>query len=118
MAEKATTKEKKSDSLAVIKTGGKQYLVREGDTVKVEKILDKSVADTGKVVFEDILMISDGSKVTFGNPTIEKKTVSGELVAEGRNKKIAVIRYKSKSRYFKNKGHRQPFYKIKITKIG
>jgi len=115
MADTKTTT--KSGKLAVIKTGGKQYLVQEGQTIKIEKILDESVKDTGKITFEEVLMISEGDKVSVGTPFLEKSKVQAELIAEGRNKKISVIRFKSKSRYFKNKGHRQPFYSVKITKI-
>ena len=118
MATKATTKENKSDKLAVIKTGGKQYLAYEGDIIKIEKILDKSISETGKVIFEDILLVADGEKVSIGNPNLDKVKVEGELVEEGRNKKVVVIKYKSKSNYHKNRGHRQPFFKVKITKIG
>lgn len=126
MAEKATkTKEEtktdktesKSEKLAVIRTGGKQYLVREGDTIKIEKLPESSVKD-GKVQFKEVLMVSEGDKVEVGRPLIATKTVSGEIVDEGRDKKISVVHYKSKSRYFKRTGHRQPFAKVKITKIG
>ena len=113
-----TKTETKSAKLAVIKTGGKQYLVEEGQTIKIEKILDKSVDDKGKVTFEEVLMISNGSKVDLGTPVLDKVEVLGELVGEGRDKKISVIHFKSKSRYFKKIGHRQPFMKVKITKIG
>ncbi|NCS98662.1 50S ribosomal protein L21 [Candidatus Parcubacteria bacterium] len=113
MTEKTT---KKAEKLAVIKTGGKQYLVQEGDILKIEKLSEDSIKD-GKVTFEDVLMIADGDKVELGKPTVSGKTVSAEVVEEGRNKKISVIHYKSKSRYFKRNGHRQPFHKVKITKI-
>jgi len=106
---------KTTGKLAVIKTGGKQYLVGEGDVIKIEKLPEDSIKNE-KVTFEDILMTIDGGKVTLGTPTLSTK-VSASVVEEGRNKKISVIRFRSKSRYFKNKGHRQPFHKVKIEKI-
>jgi large subunit ribosomal protein L21 len=113
MTEKTTTK--KSSKSAAIRTGGKQYLVAEGDIVKIEKLSEKDIKD-GKVTFDDVLMIIDGDSVDLGKPTVSKK-VSAEVVEEGRDKKISVVHYKSKSRYFKRNGHRQPFTKVKITKI-
>jgi large subunit ribosomal protein L21 len=107
--------EKTSGNLAVIKTGGKQYLVEEGQVVKIEK-LPQSVINSDKVTFDEVLMTIEGGKVNLGTPTVSKK-VTASIVEEGRDKKVSVIRYRSKSRYFKNKGHRQPFHKVKIEKI-
>jgi len=114
MEEKTTTK--KTGKLAVIKTGGKQYLISEGEVLKIEKLSEEATKG-GKVSFDDVLMIADGDKVEIGTPTVSGKKVTAEVVEEGRNKKISVIHYKSKSRYFKRNGHRQPFHKVKITKI-
>lgn len=99
---------------AVIKTGGKQYLVKEGDTLTVEK-LD---VEAGKPITFDVLLVSDedGKDVKIGSPTLSQ-TVSGEIVAHGRSRKISVVKYKPKVRYKKRVGHRQPFSKVKITKI-
>jgi large subunit ribosomal protein L21 len=97
---------------AVIKTGGKQYLVQEGELLKVEK-LDANVGD--KVDFE-MLLKADGEKVDVGTPTLSAK-VSAEVVEQGRNAKIEVVKYKAKSRYTRRVGHRQHFTKVKITKI-
>lgn len=99
---------------AVIKTGGKQYLVKEGDIVTVEK-LD---TEAGKPVTFEVLLVAneDGSGVEMGAPKLAKQ-VSGEVVAHGRAKKISVVKYKPKVRYEKRVGHRQPFTKVKITKI-
>jgi len=113
MTEKTTTK---SEKLAVIKTGGKQYLVREGDVLNIEKLAEEAIKD-GKVEFSEVLMIAEGENVNLGTPTVSGKTVTADVVEEGRAKKISVIHYKSKSRYFKRNGHRQPFLKVKITKI-
>ncbi len=112
---KETKTESNSNKLAVIKTGGKQYVAREGEVIKIEKLDAKQVED-GKVSFDEVLMAVNGDKIEFGTPFL-KTTVSGEIVEEGRNKKIMVIHYKAKSRYFKKNGHRQPFMKVKITKI-
>jgi len=113
MTEKTTTK---SEKFAVIKTGGKQYIVREGDLLKVEKLPEESIKD-GKVTFSEVLMIAEGENIDLGKPTVSGKTVTADVVEEGRDKKISVVHYKSKSRYFKRNGHRQPFLKVKITKI-
>ncbi len=100
--------------VAVIKTGGKQYLVQEGSRLKIEKL---EVSDS-KVSFGDILMVAetDGSKIEIGKPTV-KTNVSGEVVKQGRARKITVIHYKPKVRYHKKQGHRQPFTEIKVTNI-
>ncbi|MBI4068220.1 50S ribosomal protein L21 [Candidatus Kaiserbacteria bacterium] len=100
--------------MAVIKTGGKQYLVQEGDVLSVE-MLGK---DTGsKVTFDDVLLLDDGAATKVGEPTVKGTKVAAEVIETGRGKKINVIRYKQKSRYFKKRGHRQPFTKVKITSI-
>jgi large subunit ribosomal protein L21 len=103
-------------TFAVIETGGKQYRVSEGDIITIEK-LKGEYSDGDKIVFEDVLMIDDGTKSDIGTPTLSGKKVTGELVESGRAKKISVIRFKSKSRYFKKRGHRQPFMRVKITKV-
>lgn len=101
---------------AIIETGGKQYRVSEGDILSIEKIKGEfQVGD--KIVFENVLMTDDGSASKIGTPYLSGAKVSAELVEEGRAKKISVIRYKAKSRYFKRKGHRQPFMKVKITSV-
>lgn len=122
--EKATTKpkvnsKKKSEAkslFAVIKTGGKQYLVEEGDTLKVEKIKSLKEGDS-KIIFDEVLLINDSGKVKIGTPTISGSKVSAELVEVSRDKKVVVIRYKAKSRYFKKNGHRQPKMTVRITSI-
>jgi large subunit ribosomal protein L21 len=101
---------------AIIETGGKQYRVSEGEVITIEKI--KEEFSTGdKIVFENVLMTDNGSDSKFGTPYLSGAKVTGELVEEGRAKKVTVIRFKSKSRYFKKKGHRQPFMKVKITSV-
>ena len=96
---------------AVIKAGGKQYYVTEGSEIFVEKI---EANEGDKVEFHQVLMLD--SKV--GNPYLTGVTVQGEVVKNGKAKKIRVFKYKSKDRSNrKTQGHRQPYTKIKITKI-
>ncbi len=103
-------------SFAVIKTGGKQYKVAEGDTVTIEVMKgDYKVGD--KVTFDEVLLTQSGETTILGTPFIKSATVAGEITAMGRNQKVTVIKYKQKSRYFKKNGHRQPHFKVKITQI-
>lgn len=98
---------------AVIATGGKQYLVTEGETVEVELLH----SDDKKVSFEPLLVI-DGDAVTVGTPNVAKASVSAEVVAdEVKADKVTSIRYKAKKRVHKVRGHRQQHTQIKITKI-
>jgi large subunit ribosomal protein L21 len=96
-------------NIAVIKTGGKQYLVKEGTVLNVEKLLGAKKGDT--VEFE-VLFTDDGAKSGFDN-----QKLSGEVIDEGRADKKIVVKYKAKSRYFKKRGHRQPYSRIKIGKV-
>lgn len=105
-----------NSQFAVIKTGAKQYKVSEGTVVSIEKIKgDFKVGD--KIVFEDVVLTDDGKSTTLGTPTISGAKVEGELLEIGRAKKINVIQYKSKSRHFIKKGHRQPFFKVRVTSV-
>lgn len=99
---------------AIIRTGGKQYRVEAGQKLKVEKI--KTAAD-GSVVFDDVLLVSDGKTTKVGTPQVAGAKVEGKLVKQGRAKKIIVFRYHSKTRYKKKKGHRQEFTEVEITAI-
>ena len=102
---------------AIIETGGKQYLVEEGMTVKIEKLDDAHKAGD-KVVFENVLLVDDGKdSTTVGTPYIPGAKVEAEVKSVGRGKKVTVIKYKAKSNYFKKRGHRQPFVEVKISKI-
>lgn len=100
--------------IAVIKTGGKQYVVEEGMTLNIEK-LD---LEAGKTIDFDAMLVADekGADVKVGTPNAGAK-VTASVLEQGRDKKVSVIKYKSKSRYRRNVGHRQPFTKIKIEKI-
>ena len=101
--------------LAVIQTGGKQYIVREGQELKIEKL----EMDSGASVNFDALLISDadGSNTKVGTPSVGGAKVSASVIEQGRAEKVSVIKYKPKVRYRRNVGHRQPFTKIKIDKI-
>jgi large subunit ribosomal protein L21 len=101
---------------AVIKTGGKQYKVREGEVLKIEKMAgDWKKGD--KVTFEEVMAIIDGSNVEVGSPMLKGKKIDATFEMAGRNKTIDVIKYKAKSNYYKKRGHRQPYIKVKIGKI-
>jgi len=113
---------------AVIKTGGKQYKVSKDTVVSIEKLKPtkpsgvKGVKATeyekgDKVTFDMVLLVDDGKNTSIGTPYIEGAKVEGEIVEIGRAKKLLVLRYKQKSRYLKTNGHRQPFFKVKITSI-
>jgi large subunit ribosomal protein L21 len=101
---------------AVIETGGKQYKVSAGETLKIEKMLGEFKAGDA-IIFDKVLLTDDGKKTEVGAPYIGGAKVKGEFVAAGRNAKVMVIKYKSKVRYFKKKGHRQPHFKVKITSL-
>lgn len=102
--------------LAVISTGGKQYKVSSGDSIKIEKIIgDFEVG--GSLTFDKVLMVADGESVNVGKPYIKGATVKATIEEIGRAPKVTVIHYKQKSRYFKKNGHRQPFFKVKIGDI-
>ncbi|PJD92742.1 MAG: 50S ribosomal protein L21 [Legionella sp.] len=99
---------------AVIKTGGKQYRVKEGDVLKIEQL----PFDIGHVIdFTEILMIINGDKTTFGTPFIAKASVKAEVIAQGRHKKIKIIKFRRRKHHMKHMGHRQNFTEIKITAI-
>jgi len=101
---------------AVIKTGGKQYKVSKGDLVSIEKIKGEyKVGD--KLTFDQVLLVDDGKDTTIGTPVIKGAKVDAEIIQIGRARKILVVKYKQKSRYLRRNGHRQPFFKIKITSI-
>lgn len=102
---------------AVIKTGGKQYVVQEGSVVTIEKLSDKEYKDGDAILFDEVLLFDDGTKAQVGTPTV-KTTVSGTVIEAGRGKKVIVERFKNKTRYHKKNGHRQHFLKVKVEKVG
>ena len=100
---------------AVVVTGGKQYRVSEGDVIYVEK-LNAEVDST--VEFSDILVVSkDNGEVVVGKPVVDGANVSAKVLAQGKNKKVIVFKYKRKLDYRKKQGHRQPYTKLMIEKI-
>jgi len=102
--------------IAVIQTGGKQYKVSEGDSLRIEKIgADLKAGD--KIIFDKVLLLDDGKDTKIGTPYLDGAKVEAVLEKEGRSKKISVIRFRAKSRYFKKKGHRQPFMDVSISSI-
>ncbi|PIT96979.1 50S ribosomal protein L21 [Candidatus Campbellbacteria bacterium CG10_big_fil_rev_8_21_14_0_10_35_52] len=101
---------------AVIETGGKQYRVSKGDTIKIEK-LSGEYKKGDKITFDKVLLIDNGKDIEIGAPYIEKTKVIGIFEEEGKAKKIDVIKYKAKSRYFKKRGHRQMYNKVKIESL-
>jgi len=114
MAKKAADNSKKT-GFAVIATGGKQYRVTVGDVVSIEKLSD-DMAVGDKVMF-DVVAYDDGMSTQIGSPYLEGVKVQGVLEESGRGKKLHVIRFRSKSRYHRKYGHRQPFMKVKITSL-
>jgi large subunit ribosomal protein L21 len=101
---------------AVIETGGKQYMVSEGQTVKIEKIKgDFKAGDS--VVFDNVLLVDNGKDTTIGMPYIKGASVEAEITKIGRAPKVVVIKYKAKSNYFKKRGHKQPFFEVKVLAI-
>ena len=95
---------------AIIETGGKQYTVTEGSEIFVEKLQ----GDEGtKVVFDKVLMLDNN----FGTPYVEGAKVTGEIVKQGKQKKIIVFKYRQKNNYHKTQGHRQPYTKVVIKSI-
>ena len=97
---------------AIIKTGGKQYKVHEGDILSIEKVKSKNE----KVEFEEVLLIANG-EVKIGKPFVPGARVEAKILEDGKGDKKMVFRYKSKTRRRKKKGHRQPYTKVQILKI-
>jgi large subunit ribosomal protein L21 len=100
-------------TFAVIKTGGKQYKVAEGDVLIVEKLEHKD----DKFSFDEVLLVADDNDVKVGKPILSGAKVEANVLEDGKDKKKMVFRYKSKTRQRTKKGHRQPYTKIQITKI-
>ena len=98
--------------IAIIKTGGKQYKVQEGETVKVEKL----EAENGQKVKLDTLLIATGASLELGQPSLGEK-VEAEVLETAKGQKVTVVKYKNKTRYKKTVGHRQQFTALKILKI-
>ena len=100
---------------AVIKTGGKQYRVKEGDVLKLEQLL---VEVGSKVEFTDVLMLSIDDKITCGTPFVANAIVHAEVLEQGRHKKIRIIKFRRRKHHMKQMGHRQNYTQVRITAIG
>jgi len=101
---------------AVVETGGKQYRMTPGDTVRVER-LDGEVGES--VTLDQVLLVAgDDGAVTVGSPTVDGVTVTAEIVGHGRGQKILVFKYKPKANYRRRQGHRQPYTELKVTAVG
>ena len=99
---------------AIIVTGGKQYMVSEGDVLFIEKL----EAEAGQTItFDQVLAVMDGDNATFGAPTVEGASVDATVVKNGKGKKIRIFKYNAKKGYRKRQGHRQPYTKVEIAKI-
>ncbi len=99
---------------AVIKTGGKQYRVTEGQTIRVEKL---DVEPGQSVELGEVLMVADGDDVRLGAPFVEGGKVSAEVQAHGRGEKIRIIKFRRRKHHRKQMGHRQAYTELKITAI-
>lgn len=102
------------DTWAVIRTGGKQYKVAVGEKVDLEKIKDKT---EGSVIFAEVLAVKSEKGVQIGKPLVEKAKVTGKVLEAFKDKKVRVVKFKSKSRYLKTTGHRHQKTKVLIEKI-
>ena len=100
--------------LAIIKTGGKQYIVAPGQKIKIEK-LDKNEED--EIIFSEVLLLEKNKKTEIGTPFVEGAKVVGKVLKQGKAKKVIVFKYKAKTRYKVKKGHRQPFTEVEIKTI-
>lgn len=99
---------------AVIKTGGKQYRVEEGDHLRIEKI-ETPTGD--KIEFDQVLLVADGDDVKIGQPLLDGARVTGEVLEQGRHKKIKIVKFRRRKHSRKQQGHRQWFTEVKITGI-
>jgi len=100
--------------LAVIKTGGKQYLVSPGKIIKVEKLKGE---EGSEVKFDKVLLVEKNKKIEVGDPLVKGAQVTGKVIKQGKDKKVISFKYKAKKRYRTKKGHRQPFTEVEILKI-
>ena len=99
---------------AVIKTGGKQYIVSPGKKIKVEKLLNKEGTE---VEFSEVLLIENEKGLTIGEPFVEGAKVKGKLLSHGKGEKLVIFKFKAKKRERRKKGHRQPYSEVEITSI-
>nr|VFJ88750.1 MAG: large subunit ribosomal protein L21 [Candidatus Kentron sp. LFY]VFK23647.1 MAG: large subunit ribosomal protein L21 [Candidatus Kentron sp. LFY] len=100
---------------AVVMTGGKQYRIQVGDSLRVEKLTTEEGAS---VTLDKVLMVGNGENVTVGTPYVEGGNVSAKVKSHGRGEKIRIIKFKRRKNYQRTQGHRQPFTELEITGIG
>jgi len=100
--------------LAVIKTGGKQYIVKPGDRIRVERLRKENGEE---VIFDEVLLVEKNKKLEIGKPFVENVSVRAEVIKQGKGEKIIVFKYKPKKRYKRKIGHRQPFTEVEIKEI-
>jgi large subunit ribosomal protein L21 len=113
---KETKPKVESSEYAVVEAGGKQYIVKAGQILKIAKLEDDSkVGD--KLKLDKVLLIDDGKETKIGAPYLKGKSIETEVVEAAKDKKITVIKYKAKSNYFVKRGHRQHFLKVKVLEI-
>ncbi len=99
---------------AVIKTGGKQYRVAEGDTLRVEKL----IGETGSnIEFSEVFSVGEGESIKIGSPTVAGATVIGQIVAHGKGKKLIVFKKRKRKGFARKHGHRQMFTSVKIQQV-
>lgn len=99
---------------AILKTGGKQYKVSEGDVIYIEKL---GVEDGASVTFNEVLAVGENDSLTVGTPFVAGATVTGTVEKNGKGKKIHIFKMKPKKGYRKRQGHRQPYTRVKIAAI-
>jgi len=102
--------------LAVIRTGGKQYIVSPGDKIKIEKI-EAPASAKQEITFKEVLLFEKEGKLEIGDPLVKGAEVIGKVLKQGKSKKVIVFKYKPKTRYKIKKGHRQPYTEIEILDI-
>jgi len=99
---------------AVIKTGGKQYRVSEGDILRVEKL---NAENGASIEFDQVLMVADGDDVKLGAPILSGGKVAAQVLSNGKGKKVEIIKFKRRQGYHRKQGHRQLYTEVKITGI-
>lgn len=107
--------EKKDKKFAIVKTGGKQYRVSEGDVLDIEKL---DVEEGKDVNFDEVLLVADGEKVEVGQPTVKDTKVKAKVLSQEKAPKIVVFKFKKRKNYRKKTGHRQKMTRVQIEKIG
>lgn len=108
--------------LAVIQTGGKQYLVTPGQKIKIDPPSPRlrrarKIKEGDEITFSDVLLSEKENKIEIGTPLVKGTKVVGKVIRQGKGKKVIIFKYRAKTRYKKKTGHRQPFTEVEITKI-